>query len=222
MAQKDGKSKREEFWEALSGKSIPVLTLDNKWYRLLDELGRNSVKEYEEQLNTLLKRQGKINGEIRDIKRIKKKLMGEIVPMVDEAGDEGSAQIEKRIEENKRLIAECNQKLEVSQDELKDMPGAIRDMNFQLMLKTMEYCYDEIQENTEQIAEIEEWVTQIRIELKKRLIQKQSMEEMNHRIYGYMHDIFGAEVIDLFDITYDPEKKHPKNARKDESEKTEG
>lgn len=222
MVQRDGKSKRAEFLEALSGKNIPVLTLDNKWYRLLDELRRNSVKEYEEQLNSLLRRQGKINGEIRDIKRIKKKLMSEIVPMVDEAGEEGSSQIDKRIDENKRLIAECNQKLEVSQDELRDMPEAIRDMNLKLMLRTMEYCYDEIQENTEEIAAIEEWVTQIRIELKKKLIQKQSKEEMNHRIYGYMHDIFGAEVIDLFDITYDPEKKHPKPLSKEENKKTEG
>ena len=54
------RTKEELFIAALQDKKIPVLTLDNKWYRLLDELGKEIVKECEEQLNTLLKRQGKL------------------------------------------------------------------------------------------------------------------------------------------------------------------
>ena len=30
------------------------------------------------------------------------------------------------------------------------------------------------------------------------------MEYQNRQIYSYMHDLFGAEVIDLFDMQYDP------------------
>ena len=33
---------------------------------------------------------------------------------------------------------------------------------------------------------------------------------MNHKLYSYMHDIFGAEVIELFDMKYDPEEKYQK------------
>ena len=35
------------------------------------------------------------------------------------------------------------------------------------------------------------------------------MEQKNHDIYNYMNDIFGAEVVNLFDIEYDPENQHP-------------
>ena len=45
------------------------------------------------------------------------------------------------------------------------------------------------------------------IELKKRLIEKQQMEQQNQEIYNYMHDIFGAEVVNLFDMKYNPEQK---------------
>ena len=27
---------------------------------------------------------------------------------------------------------------------------------------------------------------------------------MNHQLYSYMHDIFGADVIEIFDMKYDP------------------
>ena len=207
-----GKNKHELFAGALTGKKVPILTLDNKWYRLLNELGREAAKDLEAQLNELLKRQGKLTTEAKDIKKLKKKLMNEIVPMVDEVEQTKDKKLLKDIDDHKRLIEECNQKLESYQEELIDLPREIDQLNQTLMLLTMEYCYDTLQENTEQINAIGDWVTQVRIELKKNLIRKQEMEQKNHEIYAYMNDIFGAEVMDLFDLAYDPEKQHPRPA----------
>lgn len=203
------KNKKGVFSDAVIGKKIPVLTLDNKWYKLLNELGRKAVKDLENQLNTLLKRQGKLNTESKDIKKLKKKLMSEIMPMVEEMEKGGNKKLEKEIEDHKRLIEECNEKLESYEEELMELPKEINRINVQLMLITMDYCYDTMQENTKQIEEISEWVTKMRIELKKKLIRKQEMEQKNHFIYTYMNDIFGADVVDIFDMKYDPEKQHP-------------
>ena len=204
--------KVEVFSKALEGKRVPVLTLDSKWYRLLDELGRKAVREDENRLNELLRAQGKINSQIKDLKKVKKKLMDEIVPMVDEA--ELRPELEQQIAKNKELIEQCNQKMDDLKDSLLDYPAEIQRVNHELMLETMAYCYESIQENTAGIEEIEKWVTDIRIELKKRLIRKQEMDQKNHEIYSYMQDIFGAEVLDLFDMTYNPQEKHPKSAEK--------
>lgn len=209
MESNDGNQRKSVFEEALHGKNIPVLTLDHKWYRLFDELGRADVKEQSEQLNALLKRQGRINTESKDLRKLKKRLMSEIVSMVDQMASEDDKEIEKKVEDNKRLIEECNEKLEAYQDEMLELPREIERLNYQLMLATMECCYRTMQQNTTEIKEIEDWVTEIRMELKKRLVRKQEMEQKNHEIYSYMHDIFGAEVLNLFDMRYDPEKQHP-------------
>lgn len=47
------------------------------------------------------------------------------------------------------------------------------------------------------------------MELKKKLVRKQEMEQRNHAIYSYMHDVFGAEVIDIFDLQYNPDEQPP-------------
>ncbi|MBQ2802288.1 MAG: hypothetical protein IJF07_00100 [Lachnospiraceae bacterium] len=206
MGRKGSIQKQEMFREALSGKKVPILTLDNKWYRLLDEVGRAYVKDIENQLNDLLKRQGKLNTETKEIKKLKKKLMSEIVSLVDEMEQTGNSSLEKKIESNTRLVEECNDKLEGYQDELLELPREIERLNFQLMQITMEYCYDTMQENTISINETAEWVTQMRIELKKRLVKKQEMEKKNQDIYSYMHDIFGADVVNLFDMQYNAEE----------------
>lgn len=201
---------KQQFSEALQGKKIPILTLDNKWYRLLDEETRKRVSETEEQLNALLKRQGKLNTETKDIKKLKKKLMGEIVIMADEAEQKGDTGLTKKLEQHKKMVEECNERLEEYQDELLDLPREIDRLNYELMLATMDCCYNTMQENTEGIQEISKWVKDVRIELKKQLVRKQEMEQKNHAIYSYMHDVFGAEVLELFDMTYNPEEQHPK------------
>lgn len=201
---------KQEFSEALQGKRIPILTLDNKWYRLLDEEARKSVAGLETQLNELLKRQGKLNTETKDIKKLKKKLMAEIVEMAGEVEQSGDERLTKKLEQHKTKVEECNERLEEYQDELMELPRSINRLNFELMLATMDCCYNTMQENTEGIKEISKWVTDVRVELKKQLVRKQEMEQRNHAIYSYMHDVFGAEVLELFDMTYNPEEQHPK------------
>ena len=87
------------------------------------------------------------------------------------------------------------------------------------MLITMEVCYKKLQENTKELEEIEAWIGEIRRELKKKVVRKQEKEAMNHRLYSYMHDIFGADVIELFDMKYNPEEKYQKKDKEQEQEK---
>ena len=136
--------------------------------------------------------------------------MNEIMEMAEEAEQGGNHSVMKQMEQHKKLVNDCNDKLDSYQDELLELPRQIERLNQKLMTATMEYCYAIMNENSEEIEEISAWVTGIRIELKKKLIKKQQMEQQNHEIYSYMHDVFGADVIELFDMKYNPEEQHPK------------
>lgn len=208
----------EVFRPALEGKKIPVLTLDNKWHRLFTQAEPDKrIKRLEEELNNLLKRQGKANTDIKEIKKIKKKLMAEIVEKADEAATGKDSRAEKKLAENKRLINECNEKMESYEDELIELPREIDRVNKELMVETMAVCYDRLKKNESEIKETAEWVAKIRVELKKRLIRKQEKEQMNQELYAYMHDILGADVIDIFDMEYLPqEEKKQEEPKKEE------
>ncbi len=196
-------SRSEEVYvPAINQKKIPILTLDHKWHRLFTKVDSNSeIHSLEEELNALLKRQGKVNTETKDIKKLKNKLMEEIISLSMD-----SSANEKEIEEKKRLIDECNQKLEEYQDDIIELPKEINDINKKLMLATMEVCYDDIQSGTQEIEEISEWINNMRVELKKNVVRKQEKQQRIQDLYSYMHDIFGADVIELFDMKYNPEE----------------
>ena len=197
-------SRKDEIYSpALKEKKIPILTLDNKWHRLFTQTNPNkTILRLEEDLNALLKKQGKATTESKDIKRLKKKLMQEIVENAEGTAEGNNQKALKKMEDNKRLINECNERLTMYEDQLIELPGEIDRVNRELMLQTMDICYDTLKTNETEIEETAKWVAAIRVELKKRLIRKQEMEQMNQELYSYMHDIFGAEVIEIFDMKY--------------------
>lgn len=213
-------SRTDEIFEpALAGKKIPILTLDNKWHKLFTQKEYTAeIGRMESEMNKLLKRQAKVNEESREIKKLKKAKMDEIVVLADEMGKAPSKKVEKRLEECRETVTACNEKIEACEEEMLELPRQINRLNQKLMLATMEVCYRKLHKNTEELQEIDEWISSIRRELKKKVVRKQEKEAMNHMLYSYMHDIFGADVIEIFDMQYNPEEKFAKNARKKEPE----
>ena len=204
-------AKREDaYMSALEGKSIPILTLDNKWHQLFTQTDMTpEIEELADELNSLVEKDGKLRSENKDIKRLKKKLLDEIVPLRDKANKAPSAAIEKEISERTRLINECNDRLAGREEELLNLSREIYDVDYKLMLETMRVCYDRLHENTAEIKALDEWISKVRIELKKNIIRLQESEMENYNLYSYMHQIFGPEVVDIFDMKYDPNRRHP-------------
>jgi len=191
MSQKDFKS-------ALLGKTVPLLILDQKWHRLFAVHGKTEeIRELETKLNQLLAEQGRLNTRLKELKKLKAKLLDEIVQKMEEHN--------KKVEDNKKLVDEINEKIDECEDTLADIPFQIRETNDELMLLSMDYFYEKLRVNQEESTEIENWINQVRVDLKKNIIRKQNRDINNREIYAYLHDIFGPEVINIFDIKYEEE-----------------
>lgn len=196
----------DRFNEAITTTKIPILILDNKWHRIFGKVNpTDEIKSYEKELTALIKQQGKLNNEQKDLKRIKSELMKGIVDNMDGAESSLSEkERQKKLDDNKRLINETNERIESNEDALLDLPKQIDEINKKLMLATMQMCYERLSSNTEEIEEIANWIKSIRIELKKKVVKKQDLEIYNSELYAYMHDIFGPQVMELFDMKYVP------------------
>lgn len=214
MADENEKLKR-----AVAGRNIPVVTLDNKWHKIWTMIEKpNDVKKQEKELNELLRKQGKINTESKDIKKLKKKMMDEILSLSDSTDPEDV----KKVEENKRLIEDCNEKLDKYDEEMGDIPKDIDELNRDIMDVTAQLIYDVMHKNEKEIDKLAEWISGIRVELKKNVVRKQEMEIQNGVMYSYMHDVFGSDVADMMDMKYNPMEKILKlKAIKDEKKAAE-
>lgn len=206
MKQKNNNmDEKEAFKNAVLGTKVPVLILDQKWHQLFAVNGKpKKVQKLEADVNALLMRQSHLTQECRDLKKLKKKLMANIVQnMAGATVEKEDSLLMKRLEEDRHLIDEINVKLEEKEDELLEIPRSVADVNQSLMLETMEFCYREMRDNVQQVTKINAWLKQIRQEVKTQILQKQDLETETKQMYSYLHDIFGVNVIDIFDLKYD-------------------
>lgn len=209
----------KDFKAAIGQKKVPILVLDQKWHRLFALGGKpEPVLEVEAELNHLLEQQGQLNNDVKELKKLKKKLMDSIVANMEGTHEEKfGAQESRKLEEDRRLINEVNEKIEAAEDQLAELPQQIRDTNEKLMLETMDYCYAKLHANMTEAQEIADWITKVRKELKINIIKKQNREINGRQIYSYMHDIFGMEILDLFDLKHEEvEERLEKKKKKDE------
>lgn len=206
--------KEEKFLQAIKENKVPILILDPKWHRLFAIHGKTKeIKSMEKELGSLLAEQGKVGQDLKDLKKLKNTLLDNIRRNMDGANEGNSDSLQTRkLEEDSRLVDEVNQKMEVCEDRLLELPHLIKEANDQLMLASMKYGYEKMKLNDQEAEEIADWIAQIREQLRENIIRKQNCEINSREIYGYMHDIFGMQILDLFDMEYGRE---PEEAEKD-------
>ena len=197
----------DEFRKALEHKKLPLLVLDQKWHRLFAIHGKtDEIRNAETELNNLLARQGKLNSDLKDYKKVKNQLMDEIVQNME--GSDGNASDKEKVrDKDKRMIDELNERIDAAEAELLELPQKMKQVNENLMILSMEYFYAKININTQESKEIEAWINQVRIDLKKNIIKKQNRDINNREIYAYLHDICGPQVLDLFDVEMEASDK---------------
>ncbi len=182
---------------------IPILTLDERWHNLFpEEVKTPKIKELERRLNDLVKSQGQIGSDIGDLKKLKKKLMDEVISNMGESTGFAEKFKLKKQEKIQKLLYEINQKLEEAGDALDDRPDEIKRANADLLLECMRVWYEKLDKNNLEIEEIGVWVEAVREKLKDKLLVKQDKEMENNAIYSYMHTLLGPKVMEQIDAKH--------------------
>ena len=197
--------KQDYFRDALEGKKIPILVLDQRWHQLFDVVEKPSkVKRAEEKVNKLLAKQGKVNDDIKELNALKQKLMDNVMQNIQGAETENRNTLpEKRLKADSRLIDDINKKLDDANNLNTTLPKKLEEANKTLMLETMQFCYQTMQDNGKAIGEIAEWLEKTREQAKINAMEKANRESVNKQLYSYLHNIFGAGIINIFDLKYD-------------------
>lgn len=189
------------FRDAFKNKSIPILTLDNRWHELFPDYKKTAtIKSLENKINHLLKSQGKMIHDIKDMRTLKSSLMKDIVVNM-ESEDTAAGRVKTRkVERSQKMIVDINNRIKQAEDDLVEIPYKIKSINEDLLEEGMRLSYERLKYNKEETDKITLWVDRIREELKEKILIKQDMEMNNNLIYSYMHDLLGAEVMEYFDV----------------------
>lgn len=194
------KTKSVSFDGNINIRKIPILPLDNRWHQLFpNNIKPTRIKKLEDEVVSIIKVQSRISKELKDMAKLKKKLMQDIVENMEETDSKKEALRLKRQQTNQKLIIEINEKTEKLTEQNMDIPQQLLEANARLLYASMEECYQKLAENEKDIEKLAQWIDRTREELKQNLVIKQEKEEQNQNIYSYMHDILGADYMEVFD-----------------------
>lgn len=186
-------------WELLKKRNIPIASLDERWLKLFPENEKTpKIRRLERELTELLKRQGKVNTDLKDIKAVRDRLTQSVL----DTAEDTSISLAKRMKKqavSQRLILESREKLEKLEREQAGLPERIKEANSALIFESVRVCYDRIGKNRQDIEKLTEWIDETRLKLKERVLIKQDKEIKNEEIYTYLHGMLGAGVMEAFD-----------------------
>lgn len=182
--------------EALKGKKVPILVLDRRWHTLFPQ-GEKPVEivQLEEQLNELLKRQGYLVNDIKDLKSTKKKLMAGIVAGMNDA----EPLRDKKKKNQQRLLLEIRERIETESDELVELPRKIKKANEELLATGAHYCFERLANGDEQLKIVKQEIEELRTSLREKTEWKDDLEESMDSAYSLMHGLLGHDVMNLYD-----------------------
>lgn len=180
----------------LKNQKVPVLILDERWHKLFPpETKPTQIRQLETRLEDLLKEQGKLVNELKELKVAKKKLMDGVVANM---GDMGEFQ-DKKAKKSKDLILEMNERIEQDTERVMDMPYLIKEANQQLLVAGIKICYNKLDGKKEELEELINEINIMREILKSKAAYRLQMEQERDFIYTLMHDMLGPKIIQIFD-----------------------
>ncbi len=182
--------------KALKGKKVPILVLDNRWHTLFPSGEKpGDVVRLEKKLNELLKQQGHLVNDLKDLKKTKKKLMDGIVSGMGLESDFDNRKKDKQ----QQLLIEIKERIERESDELMEIPYQIQAVNEELLIVGAGYCFERLQNGDEMIRLLTEEINEMREELKEKVGYKADLEESMDSAYSLMHGLLGHDVMNIYD-----------------------
>lgn len=186
--------------DALNHKKLPILTLDGQWYELFLHLEKTSrLSQLEEKLNDQLKQQGKLVNDMKDMKKLKQKLMNGIVENMEEHPQQSNRLRIKKQETSQRLILDINGKMENSKEELMEIPYQMRDTNADLAEESIRIMYKKMRENQDEIQKADQWISEYEKKLRIKQQKRKEAEDQNQALYSYLHKLLGSQMMEQLD-----------------------
>lgn len=185
-----------EIKKALKGRQVPVLVLDGRWHKLFPPGKKPSdIAALEAEVNQLLKRQGFLVNDLKDLKKTKQKLMNGIV-----AGMQGDSDFDdRRKNKQQSLLLEIKERIDEESDELVLIPGQIQKANEKLLMTGAMYCFERLENGDREIDELKAEIRELKNELNDLTEEKEAIEESMDSAYSLMHGLLGSSVMNLYD-----------------------
>lgn len=180
-----------------------IVTLDANWYNVYANKKPLKIQQLELKLNKLMAKQGQCGQDLKNLKLLKNKKLSEIQQLMPLAHDQGEAQAIKHMSQNERIVKEINKKMASLEEQLTRLPGEIETVNEQLLGISLNDAYQELMAIKNRKRNLDHEIKALHETLKEKVGLQSEMDESINKLYIFIHDVAGVELIEQLDAYYE-------------------
>ncbi len=185
-------------------RKLPIVTLDERFINLFPEnMMSKRQRKLRDELVELMKDQSRILEDVKGLTRHKSQLMQEIVENMEVDHTPLGRLKEKKLARNRKLIDDINQQLLLAEDSLEKLPGEIAAKNEELMVESLQRCYDSVFEKNLRKKALEDEIKEMEWKLRDLKKRKFEIEKDYRGTYTYLYDMLGTEMMRRIDEEQD-------------------
>jgi len=190
--------------QTFRNRKIPIVTLDERFINLFPEEKMSGVQlRLRDELVELMKDQSRVLEDIKGLKRYKSQLMQEIVENMEVDHTPLGKLKGRKLSKNQKLIEDINQKLLIAEDKLEKLPSEIAAKNEELMLESLQRCYNNIYDENLRKKALTDEIMEMEVKLRNLKKQKLEIEKDYRGTYTYLYEMLGTEMMRKIDEEQD-------------------
>lgn len=183
----------------IGAKDIPILVDHQEWVSLFGKSNDPRLMYCCFMLRKMLRKKEKIEREIVQIKKDKKKHMDRIIKLSQEINNEGNEDAIEEMEEVQGSVLNLIKKLDQLEERHYILKERIRNINIRLLECTVQAAYRTIRKQERIVERTADRIEYLKAQLNQAIDRKHSIEDRKTRIYRLIHSFLGSEETNKLD-----------------------
>lgn len=131
--------------------------------------------------------------ETANLQKEKSRFAAKVLYLSDQLNSHGSRHAGEHLDDIKEKMVEINDKIEQNRIDLSALRVEKENLNLELLRQTLDYCYENINQDEKNLKALLDEIDKIRTELEKKRIVRDTLQKRINSTYGFIHGVIGAK-----------------------------
>ncbi|TRW28768.1 hypothetical protein FL857_01410 [Criibacterium bergeronii] len=188
------KSESNKLFERIKKGTVIPMLIDYKPFKEMIKYSINpSMQSLIKYIEDITKEEKAKLLETANLQKEKSRFAAKVLYLSDQLNSHGSRHAGEHLDDIKEKMVEINDKIEQNQIDLSALRVEKENLNLELLRQTLDYCYENINQDEKNLKALLDEIDKIRTELEKKRIVRDTLQKRINSTYGFIHGVMGAK-----------------------------
>lgn len=194
------KSDSKKIFEQMEdGGKIPILTEYKPFKDMVKYVANETMRSLMLEIEEISRQEKDIILNIKNSQKEKSRFAARVLYVSDQLNIQKNPNAQDSLDNLKGDMSILNQVIEQGQSDLRILELQKETLNKKLLKETLDYCYDNINNDEDELGKLLPEIDKLRQELEEKRIRRDDLQNKIEYTYGFIHGLMGAKKTEKMD-----------------------